>query len=144
MKFLKDVKVTSRLGQKGGPAKDVGTLNIEQFETLEEAVDFLVGVPAVLSLVNTQYATNKKNEVRRLANTSVSDRKIREMAMDRVLGTSDLLQQLAASEDPLSLRDQLVAEAMEEIRAEFEAKKLEQATSAEGAVDEDEEDEDER
>lgn len=123
MKMMEGVKVTSRLGAKGGPAKVVGEIAIEQFETLSEAVSFLGDEAKVLALVNTQFATNKKNETRRLANVTVSDRKVREIAINRVLSDPELLMELAGASDPATKKEELINAKMEEVRAEFEAQK---------------------
>jgi len=143
MKMLEGVKITSRLGQKGGPAKVVGEISIEQFETIAEATQFLGSEEEVLGLINTQYATNMKNKVRALANVTISDRKLREMATDRVIGDKDCLEELMTTDNPTETKERLVTEKMAEIQAELDAKRAQAAEAvAKGTKDEDE-DEDE-
>jgi hypothetical protein len=122
----KGVEVTSRRGNKSGPAEVVGRVNIEIFESIEEMTQFLGSSEKLLALANTQYATNVKNEIRRLANTSVSDTKLRTMAVDRVYADVNNLQMLAAAASPAemaALKEKLVGEMIEVIKAEFEARK---------------------
>ena len=133
MGMLKGEKVMSK-------GKVVAELDIEQFDSLDAAKMALGSEEKVLALVNTQFATNKKNDVRRLANVSVSDRKAREMAFDRLTSDTEILMELAAigdaknPKDPqrCAAREAKIAELMEVIKAEVEATRG-TAQPAEGA-----------
>tara|TARA_Y100000310_G_C20459946_1_gene704858 strand:- start:245 stop:646 length:402 start_codon:yes stop_codon:yes gene_type:complete len=117
MKVEEKVEVTS----KGAV---VGVLNIQQAEDLEEAKQLFGGESGVISLANSQYATNLKNDCRRLANTTISDRKLHELAVERVLGSVEAITELATSEDVAATKDRLIAAAKDEIKAEQEAKRV--------------------
>jgi uncharacterized protein with von Willebrand factor type A (vWA) domain len=131
MKKLEGVKVTSRCGRKSGPRQEVGKIDIEQFESIGEAVQFLGSEEKVLDLINTQFATNAKNDARRVANVSVSDRKVREMAVTKLTSSMEMLQELitrTAATDGSDLaktavREDMLASLEAKIREELEAKK---------------------
>jgi hypothetical protein len=130
MKMMTGVKVTSRCGRKSGPRQEVGTIEIEQFESIGEAVQFLGSEEKALDLINSQFATNAKNRARGLANVAVSDRKIQDMAVKRLTSNLDLLQELIAAGGTESARDAILNRIEGEIRAELDAAKPGEATEA--------------
>lgn len=142
MQYEKNVKVTSRKGVKNGPICVVGRIDIEIFETLSEAVTFLGSEEAVLKLVTTQHATNKKNAIRATANVTLSEKKIREQALESVLKNTDAIREMAAADEPLVVSERLIAEAITAIKDELEAKKSALVGEVEGEVEEEDEDDD--
>jgi len=110
--------VKSRMGAKSGPRKLVGSIKITEAETLDEFVQMVGGEENALKLGNTQFATNLKNEARRLSNVTLSDRKVREQAVAAVLDDKAILQSILQEE---TTQEDAIAVKMTEIRAAHEA-----------------------
>ena len=113
-----NVEVKSRMGAKSGPRKVVGSIKITEAETLAEFVQMVGGEENALKLGNTQFATNLKNEARRLSNVTLSDRKVREQAVAAVLDDKAILQSILQEE---TTQEDAIAVKMTEIRAAHEA-----------------------
>lgn len=124
MKYEKGVKVTSRCGNKSGPKVVIAEVDIEIFETLEEMEQFLGSRDKILELANTQYATNVKNDLRRVANTSApSDKKLRDEATANVTNDRAKMRELVMIEDEgeyVAAKERMIAEEMETLREKYE------------------------
>lgn len=128
MKWIENVEVTSRRGRKDAEKADVvATIRIPQYDTLSEAVSELGSEERVLSLVNTQHATNLKNAARSGATATLSDRKAREAATAAIYADDALLLELAGIPKEGGQRmarfNQLVEQKMAEAKAAFSASK---------------------
>ena len=120
MRMKTGVEVTSRRGEKGVKPSVVGVIDIEIFDTEAEANQFYGSEEKVLKLINTQHATNRKNDVRRLANVTLSDNKCEGIAIDRVLHSKEIMAELINAPDLDAARDAAVKTMMATIRQEFE------------------------
>ena len=142
MKYV-EVKVTSRCGNKSGPKVVVGSVKVPQAESLPELISNVGGEDEVLKLANAQLKTNMSNELRRTANTNVSDTKLRKDAVEIVYGDRDVMRELLSIEDDAEMqvrREELVTAKMEELREKYEAAK---AGVTGAAVEDDTEDDEE-
>jgi len=142
MKYV-EVKVTSRCGNKSGPKVVVGSVKVPQAESLPELISNVGGEDEVLKLANAQLKTNMSNELRRTANTNVSDTKLRKDAVEIVYGDRDVMRELLSIEDDAVMqarREELVTAKMEELREKYEAAK---AGVTGAAVEDDTEDDEE-
>lgn len=142
MKWERGVKVQSRCGRKTGPRQDVGTVDIPIAESLAELIQDVGSEDEVLKLGNAQRSTNIKNEARRVANTTVSDRRLREEAASAVTNNRETLKLLANIDDDAereATREKLVTEKVEELREKYEAQRGLIPTGAAPGADEDEE-----
>ena len=98
----------------------VATVMVEEFESIDEARENL-GDSEVLSLVNTQHSTKKKNQARQEATATVSKGKLKEMALNELLETNLAGLQESAG-DPTAIAA-LIEEKMKEIEARMAAQK---------------------
>ena len=150
MNYIRGFEVTSRCGKKPpAPKVVVAKIDIEQPESLAEFVQLLGGEGKVLALANAQFATNAKNAARGGANRSVSETKLRGMAVDVVMKDRDKMRQLldVPEDKEDALREQLIAEEMQRLRDEHEAQKgstsESESVGVEGGGDDDESGDDE-
>jgi len=143
MKYV-EVKVTSRCGNKSGPKIVVGSVQVPQAESLPELISNVGGEDDVVKLANAQLKTNMSNELRRTANTNVSDTKLRKDAVEIVYGDRDVMRELLGIEDDAVMqarREELVTAKMEELREKYEAAKAGVAGAGAEAEDDVEDDE---
>lgn len=91
---------------------------------------------AIVSLVNTQYATNLKNEVRSKANPKLTQERLGELVTVRMamMAPQDLQALQAAGEGAILAK---VEELKTQIRAEFDAKAKEAAAALASTEEED-------
>ena len=138
----KTFEVKSKRGRKGPDAKrePVGSVAVEQFETLGEAVATLGSEERVVELVNTQYATNAKNKLRASVNQKLSETKLRNLATAKIISDTDLLGRLVAEAKangttPKAAIDKAIEAEADRLRAELAS------APAAGSADAEEEDE---
>jgi hypothetical protein len=143
MKLSAPMAVKSSCGVKGAKRVVVGTVQAEVFENTADAIQFFGSDATVTGLVNTQHATNVKNEARKLSNTKVSERTLEDKATKLLTQDDDVLKKLLSlpkEEREAAMRVEIAAK-KEELRAEYDAQR--RGTVAEAAENEDEDEEDE-
>ena len=143
MKLSAPMAVKSSCGVKGAKKVVVGTVQAEVFENTADAIQFFGSDATVTGLVNTQHATNVKNEARKLSNTKVSERTLEDKATKLLTQDDDVLRKLLSlpkEEREAAARVEIAAK-KEELRAEYDAQR--RGTVAEAAENEDEDEEDE-
>jgi len=136
------IPVKSSCGVKGAKRVVVGTIQTEIFDSLQDAVQFFGGEPPVLELVNTQHATNKKNDARRVSNTKVSEKKLvdeatRALSLDTEVLTMLLNTPAEARESAMQAE---INKKVEELRAKYDAARQAAVGAAPTEADEDDED----
>jgi len=98
----------------------VATVDVEEFESISEAQENL-GDSEVLSLINTQHATKKKNQARQEATATVSKGKLKEMSTAELI-SSDMDKLTAVAGDHAAIAA-LIEEKMKEIEARMAAQR---------------------
>lgn len=117
---MKTITAEVKSGRKpgaGGKRELVGTIDISQFDTVDEAVRELSQGEA-LKLINTQYATNAKNKARANAVGGDSEKSLKAEAFARLLSTdagTKSLQEVCS--DPIRM-EALVAQTVAQIKSE--------------------------
>ena len=142
----KTFEVKSKRGRKGPDAKRelIGSVVVNQWESLGEAVADLGTEEKVLDLANTQHATNAKNKLRASVNQKVSETKLRSLAVEKVSSDRELLRAIVESgEDTKVAIEKAVLAEIEALRAELEMAKATAGVAPE-VEDEDEEEEEEK
>lgn len=136
------IPVKSSCGVKGAKRVVVGTIQTEIFDSLQDAVQFFGGEPPVLELVNTQHATNKKNDARRVSNTKVSEKKFVDEATRALSLDTDVLTMLlnTPAEARESAMQAEINKKVEELRAKYDAARQAAVGAAPTEADEDDED----
>jgi len=136
------IPVKSSCGVKGAKRVVVGTIQTEIFDSLQDAVQFFGGEPPVLELVNTQHATNKKNDARRVSNTKVSEKKLVDEATRALSLDTDVLTMLlnTPAEARESAMQAEINKKVEELRAKYDAARQAAVGAAPTEADEDDED----
>jgi ornithine carbamoyltransferase len=127
--------VKSSCGVKGAKRVVVGTVTAEVFDSTADAVQFFGSDAAVTGLVNTQHATNIKNEARRLSNTKVSERSLEDKATKALTQDDEVLKRLLSlpKEEREAAMRQEIAKKVEELRAESDAARRAAVVAAGGA-----------
>lgn len=144
MRLSDPIPVKSSCGVKGAKRVVVGTIQTEIFDSLQDAVQFFGGEPPVLELVNTQHATNKKNDARRASNTKVSEKKLVDEATRALSLDTDILTMLLntpAGERESAMQAE-INKKVEDLRAKYDATRQAAVGVGAGDGDNDESDDD--
>lgn len=122
----------------------VGQVSFPVYDTLDEAVG-AEGAETVLSLFNTQNATNTKNEFRKQFNTKPSKSSFRDQAMMALLGDGAALASVQGDEPKYKAWIANKAAELEKAYAASQADKVAAATkaAAEAGITSEGDDEDE-
>jgi hypothetical protein len=145
---IKAVEVKSRMGKpKVDPATGVvnlsvevpgSPLQVEQAESMQEAIQIAGSEEKAVAVFNEQWATNKGNELRSKFNTKPSDTKLRNEARNRVQANISLLQEIvtaaASGGDPTNIAiEKAIDREVEVIKAEMLQKGVSGTTEPEEA-----------
>ena len=144
MKLSAPMAVKSSCGVKGAKKVVVGTVQAEVFDSTADAIQFFGSDATVTALVNTQHATNVKNEARKLSNTKVSERTLEDKATKLLTQDDDVLRKLLSlpKEERAAAARVEIAAKKEELRAEFDAQRRGAAVDTVGGDADEDEDED--
>lgn len=143
MKTLKaEVKTTRQQADGSEKREVVAIVDIQEFASLDEALSFFTeqnggnadaAQSKVLGLVNTQHATNLKNDARQSATARPTKAVLRTKAVNRIFANPSLVASVAGDEARIQA---LIESTMLEIEKEMEAQK---AQSGQAPTSEDDE-----
>jgi hypothetical protein len=135
MKILENVEVCAKPTKDSKESVVVARINVEQFESWEEA-EARLGKEEALRRLNVQHKTTEMNLARQRVTGGPTQKQLLAEAMERILKDPTLLAKAQAAIGDSTAMSALQAEVAEMIKAEYEAKRKADALSLAKELDE--------